>query len=242
MKVLVACEESQEVCKAFRAKGHEAYSCDIQDCSGGHPEWHIKGDVLRILNPKFHESDLSYGIGFFTCDESFHFVDGGWDLIIAHPPCTYLSIVTNRHLSLRMNPPEKVVSRMWKVAESAVFFMRFVLADCERIAVENPLGFMSKLYAPPTQTIHPYYFAESVDDIQNYQKKRTCLWLKGLPSLNRINNFPAPKPYGFTKTGKPINFEEAHGKIPGILSDSDSGKARSKTFPGIAKAMAEQWG
>lgn len=158
MKVLVACEESQEVCKAFRAKGHEAYSCDIQDCSGGHPEWHIKGDVLRILNPKFHESDLSYGIGFFTCDERFHFVDGRWDLIIAHPPCTYLSLVTNRHLSLRMNPPEKVVSRMWKVAESAVFFMRFVLADCERIAVENPLGFMSKLYAPPYANNTPLLF------------------------------------------------------------------------------------
>lgn len=233
MKVLVACEESQEVCKAFRAKGHEAYSCDIQNCSGGHPEWHIKGDVLPLINGYCN---------FSTCDGAEHSIDSKWDLLIAHPPCTYLSIVTNRHLSLRMNPPEKVVSRMWKVAESAVFFMRFVLADCERIAVENPLGFMSKMYAPPTQTIHPYYFAESVDDIQNYQKKRTCLWLKGLPSLNRINNFPEPKPYGFTKTGKPINFEEAHGKIPGILSDSDSAKARSKTFPGIAKAMAEQWG
>lgn len=242
MRVLVACEESQEVCKAFRAKGHEAYSCDIQACSGGHPEWHIKGDVLKILNPKFHESYLSYGIPFYTCDESFHFINGKWDLIIAHPPCTYLSAVTTRHLSLRVTPAEKVIERMWKLAESAVFFMQFMLADCDKIAVENPMGFMSRLYRAPDQTIHPYYFAKNIDDIRNYQKKRTCLWLKNLPQLVKTNDLPPPAPYGYTKSGKPINFEEAGGKIPGLDCEKNRAKARSKTFPGIAKAMAEQWG
>lgn len=129
MKVLVACEESQAVCKAFREKGHEAYSADIQDCSGGHPEWHIVGDVLKIIN----------GGTFKTEDWTLHDVEK-WDLIIAHPPCTYLSGVTTRHLSLRVTPAEKVVDRMWKVAESAVFFMQIACADCDKIAIENPTG------------------------------------------------------------------------------------------------------
>lgn len=233
MKVLIACEESQRVCMAFREKGHEAYSCDIQNCSGGHPEWHIQGDALQIINGN---------TTFQTMDGEMHEIKGQWDLLIAHPPCTYLSAVTTRHLSLRMNSAEKVVERMWKVSESAVFFMRFILADCPRIAVENPMGFMSRLYRKPDQVIHPYYFAENKDDIANYQKKRTCLWLKNLPLLNKRNNLPAPEPYGYTKSGKPINFEEAHGKIKGLNCDKISAKARSKTFPAIAKAMAEQWG
>lgn len=231
MKVLVACEESQTVCKAFREKGHEAYSADIQDCSGGHIEWHIVGDVLKIIN----------GGVFKTEDSTLHNVEK-WDLIIAHPPCTYLSSVTTRHLSLRVTPAEKVVNRMWKVAESAVFFMQIACADCDRIAVENPIGYMSKLWRKPDQIIHPYYFAADKNDIANYQKKRTCLWLKGLPLLQRTTNLEPPKPYGYTKSGKPINFEEAHGKIPGLDCDNNSAKARSKTFPGIAQAMAEQWG
>lgn len=231
MKVLVACEESQTVCKAFREKGHEAYSADIQDCSGGHIEWHIVGDVLKIIN----------GGTFKTEDSTLHNVEK-WDLIIAHPPCTYLSSVTTRHLSLRVTPAEKVVNRMWKVAESAVFFMQIACADCDRIAVENPVGYMSKLWRKPDQIIHPYYFAADKNDIANYQKKRTCLWLKGLPLLQRTTNLEPPKPYGYTKSGKPINFEEAHGKIPGLDCDNNSAKARSKTFPGIAQAMAEQWG
>lgn len=231
MKVLVACEESQAVCKAFRERGHEAYSADIQDCSGGHPEWHIQGDVLKIIN----------GGTFKTEDWTLHEVDK-WDLIIAHPPCTYLSSVTTRHLSLRVTPAEKVVDRMWKVAESAVFFMQIACADCEQIAIENPTGYMSRLWRKQDQIIHPYFFAKDEKDIANYQKKRTCLWLKGLKPLQRTSNLEPPKPYGYTKTGKPINFEEAHGKIPGLECDSNSAKARSKTFPGIAQAMAEQWG
>lgn len=232
MKVLIACEESQEVCKAFRQKGHEAYSCDIQPCSGGHPEWHICGDVLKIINGNAK---------FITSDENVHYISGKWDLIIAHPPCTYLSGVTTRHLSLKCTPAEKVVNRMWKLAKAAVFFMQCYYAECDKVAVENPSGFMSTLFRKPDCTIHPYYFAKSESDVENYQKKRTCLWLRGLPSLKRTTELPPPEPLGYTKSGKPINFEEAHGKIQGMQHKRDSASARSKTFPGIAQAMADQW-
>ena len=221
------------MCTAFRELGHEAYSCDIQECSGGHRNWHILGDVLPLINGNCE---------FVTMDGMTHKIDSKWDLLIAHPPCTYLSAVTTRHLSLKCTPAEKVVERFWKLAESAVFFMRLALADCERICVENPMGFMSRLWRKPDQTVHPYYFAESENDTENYHKKRTCFWTKGLSPLKRTNDLPPPAPYGYTKSGKPINFEEAHGKIKGLACDNNSAKARSKTFPGIARAMAEQWG
>lgn len=233
MKVLIACEESQRVCMAFRERGHEAYSCDIQECSGGYPEWHICGDALGLVNGR---------CGFFTADGTYHSVDGKWDLLIAHPPCTYLSTAGTRHLSLKCAKAEKVIDRLWKVAESAVFFMQFALADCDRICVENPTGYMSRLWRKPDQIIHPYFFAESADDIENYQKKRTCLWLKNLPLLKTTNFLPPPEPYGYTRTGKAVYFTDAHGKIKGIECDGNSAKARSKTFPAIARAMAEQWG
>ena len=232
MKILIACEESQTVCIELRKLGHEAYSADIQEPSGGHPEWHILGDVMPFINGR---------CSFQTMDGSVHKIDGKWDLMIAHPPCTYLSGVTTRHLSLKCTPAEKVVERFWKLAESAVFFMQFALADCDRICVENPLGFMSTLWRKPDQIVHPFYFAESEDDVENYQKKRTCFWLRGLLPLKRKNQLKPPKPYGYTKSGKPINFEEAHGKIAGFQHGGSSASARSKTFPGIARAMAEQW-
>ncbi len=232
MKILIACEESQAVCIEMRRLGHEAYSCDIQECSGGHPEWHIQGDVLPLINGRCE---------FTTSDGTKHYQPDKWDMLIAHPPCTYLSGVTTRHLSLRMTPAEKVVERMWKLAASAVFFMQFALADCDKLCVENPSGFMSTLWRKPDQTVHPYYFAESVDDIENYQKKRTCFWLKGLLPLKRTNNLQPPKPLGYTKSGKPLNFEEMGGKIGNTQHGGTRAKARSKTFPGIAKAMAEQW-
>ena len=225
MKVLVACEESQTVCKAFRELGHEAYSCDIQECSGGHPEWHVVEDALQML---------SKNITIVTMDGETHFIDG-WDLIIAHPPCTYLSSVTTRHLSLKCTPAEKVIDRMWKLAESAVFFMQFALADCDKVCVENPLGFISRLWRKPDQTIHPYYFAESPNDKENYHKKRTCLWLKGLQPLKYNIDFVAPEPIGYSPSGKAYNFEE-------MATGQNRAKTRSKTFPGIARAMAEQWG
>lgn len=232
MKILIACEESQTVCTAFRQRGHEAYSCDVQECSGGHPEWHICGDVLDIINGN---------TDFTTCDDQRHNV-GKWDMVIAHPPCTYLSGVTTRHLSLRCTPAEKVVERMWKLAKAAVFFMRCYYANADRVAVENPSGFMSTLFRKPDCTLHPYYFAESTADIENYHKKRTCLWLRNLPPIERTTQLPPPEPLGYTKSGKPINFEEAHGRIAGIQHGGNDAKARSKTFPAIAQAMAEQWG
>ena len=226
MKVLVACEESQEVCKAFRAKGHEAYSCDLQECSGGHPEWHYTGDVLPLLNGN---------VTFLTDGGGTAVIDGEWDLIIAHPPCTYLSNVATRSFSLRCTPPEKVVWRWEQRAKAAVFFMYFALADCQRIAVENPVGFMNTAFRKPDQIVHPYMFADGEYDKEQYVTKATCLWLKGLPQLI-TNNLPKPdnrKIYGTTPSGKSRTWEDTFSR---------SGKIRSKTFPGIAKAMAEQWG
>lgn len=224
IKVLVACEESKAVCKAFRERGFEAYSCDIQECSGGHPEWHICGDALKAM----------MGGQIVTQDGKEHFVDK-WDLMIAHPPCTYLSNVSTKHFSLRCTSAEKVVDRWKNRAEAAVFFMYFVLAPIEHIAVENPVGFMNVAYRKADQIIDPYMFAESVNDEKNYVTKRTCLWLKKLPSLKRTNNLQKPNNaelYGRFPSGKAKTWEDqTHG-----------GKARSKTFPGIAAAMAEQWG
>ena len=224
MKILIACEESQEVCKAFRAKGHEAYSCDVQECSGGHPEWHILGDALEALQ----------GGQVTTMDGRTHEV-GKWDMLIAHPPCTYLSNVATRSFSLRCTPAEKVVARWEQRARSAVFFMHFVLADIPMIAVENPVGFMNTAYRKPDQIIHPYMFADGVEDGEQYVTKATCLWLKGLPKLN-TNGLPKPDNaaiYGRMPSGKARTWEDTYSR---------SGKVRSKTFPGIARAMADQWG
>lgn len=226
MKVLVACEESQEVCKAFRALGHEAYSCDVQEPSGSHPEWHILGDALEAIK----------GGPITTMDGEAHDA-GKWDLLIAHPPCTYLSNVATRSFSLRVTPAEKVVARWGERTKAAVFFMQFILADIPRVAVENPIGFMSTAYRKPDQIIHPYMFAESTEDTENYTTKGTCLWLKGLPKLN-INDLPKPnlaKMYGVTPRGKTRCWEDS-------ISGKNRAEIRAKTFPGIAKAMAEQWG
>lgn len=224
IKVLVACEESQAVCKAFRERGFESYSCDIQECSGGHPEWHICGDALKAM----------MGGQIVTQDGKEHFVDK-WDLMIAHPPCTYLSNVSTKHFSLRCTSAEKVADRWKNRAEAAVFFMYFALAPIEHIAVENPVGFMNTAYKKADQIVDPYVFAESVNDEKNYVTKRTCLWLKKLPPLKRTNDLQKPNNaelYGRFPSGKAKTWEDqTHG-----------GKARSKTFPGIAKAMAEQWG
>ena len=223
MNVLVACEESQAVCKAFRGKGHFAFSCDIQDCSGGHPEWHIKGDVLSLLNGR---------CTFKTCDGVEWHIDDKWDLIIAHPPCTYLTTAATQCHSVKVYSKEQIAKRTMKRIESMQFFMAFVNADCDRIAIENPQGVMSACYRQPDQNIHPYYFATSVDDIENYATKKTGLWLKGLEPLKYECTLPNPMDNAERwKNGKKKNRTEAnHG-----------GKNRSKTFTGVAKAMAEQW-
>lgn len=224
MKVLIACEESQRVCLAFRNRGYEAYSCDIQEPSGGHPEWHILGDALIAIE----------GGQVATMDGKTRDV-GRWDLLIAHPPCTYLSNVANRFFSLRSTPPEKVAARWEERAKGAVFFMRFLLANADRIAIENPVGFMNSAYRKPDQIISPYMFAASPEDEENYVMKATCLWLVNLPKL-RGNELPRPNNaeiYGRMPSGKARTWED---------SATRSGKVRSKTFPGIAEAMAEQWG
>lgn len=229
MKVLVACEESQAVCIELRKLGHEAYSCDVIDCSGGHPEWHIKQDVIPLLNGN---------CSFKTVDGTGHSINGKWDMIIAFPPCTYLTNVATRHFSLKCTAASKVVSRWKKRAIAAIFFMQFILADCEKIAVENPVGFMNTAYKKPDQIVEPYFFAQDESDAENYVTKKTCLWLKNLPTLERSTNLPKPQPLGtyITAKGKTKNIDWEMA-----MSGSDRAKIRSKTFHGIAKAMAEQW-
>lgn len=248
MNILIACEESQAVCKAFREKGHNAFSCDIIECSGGHPEWHIKDDVLPLLKPdwihRWSDEPAALGFEFFTEDGKLHFVPGKWDMIIAFPPCTYLTSAGTRHYSLKMNPEWKVKQRIAKRDEAEKFFMAFVNADCDRIAIENPVGHMNTAWRKPDQIIHPYYFAESENDSANYVQKRTCLWLKGLKPLIKSNELEKPKPMyicqGEKCKGKAIGWCEGIKNTTG--GQSGRAKARSKTFPGIAKAMADQWG
>ena len=164
MKVLVACEESQAVCIAFRKLGHEAYSCDTQECSGGHPEWHIKGDVLPLINGNKP---------FITMDGDLHAIVGTWDLLIAFPPCTYLTNAGSVRLRIK---GEINKERMAKAIEAKAFFMRFLEADCQKICVENPTP--GKIHQLPqyTQAIQPWWFGHPYT-------KRTCLRLKNLPPL-----------------------------------------------------------
>lgn len=205
MRVLVACEESQEVCKAFRARGHEAYSCDIQECSGGHPEWHIQGDALEAIK-------------------------GEWDMIIAFPPCTYLTVTGNRWFNIERYG-QKAIRRHMDREEAAEFFLKFANANCDKIAIENPIGYMSSAYRKPDQIIQPYMFGHPA-------RKATCLWLKGLKPLEPTKIVqPEVIQYKNGKgTDNPWHMETMN------LPAGERAKARSKTFPGVATAMAEQWG
>ena len=206
MKVLIACEESQAVCKAFRERGHEAFSCDLVPCTGGHPEWHIQGDVLPLLNDK-------------------------WDLIIAHPPCTYMSKAGARW----MYPTAGNISqeRLAKAMKAKEFFMAILNADCDRIAIENPRPLKVVDLPKPTQVIQPYQFGHPYS-------KATCLWLKGLPPLEPTEVLTEYKPYCPSNTGG-VTRGQSYNK-GGAIRAADDGVNRSKTFDGIAKAMAEQWG
>lgn len=199
MKILVACEESQEVCKAFRSKGHEAYSCDIQEPSGGHPEWHILGDALKALD----------GGIVVTMDGKQHEV-GKWDMLIAHPPCTYLTVTGNRWFNVERYG-EKAVQRQEDREEAIKFFMAFANADCDKIAVENPIGVMSTRFRKPDCIIQPYEHGE-------HARKSTCLWLKNLPPLT------------------PTNIVD-----PGEIKQGGYSVGASANYAGVARAMAEQW-
>lgn len=224
MRVLVACEESQEVCKAFRERGHEAYSCDIQECSGGHPEWHIKGDVIPLLNGRCR---------FKTEGGAEIEIPDKWDLIIAHPPCTYLTnagaarLFRDEHIGdFQMVDME----RLRKGIQGKDFFMEILRADCPRIAVENPVP--SNIFCLPeaTQIIQPWQFGHPYS-------KRTCLWLKGLlplvptdvvePVISWVSG-GSKKKDGTPRENQGLKFRDSYTK--------------SKTFRGIAKAMADQWG
>ena len=160
---------------------------------------------------------------------------GEWDLIIAHPPCTYLSGAGNGYFDVSKYG-DKAIQRYVDRTDAAIFFMVFLTAECKHIAIENPVGFMNGHYRKPNQSIHPYYFAASQDDFENYHKKKTCLWLKGLPNLERFTALEEPKPIYVDKSGKKRYFTDA---ISGFSKDSK--KNRSKTFPGVAHAMATQW-
>jgi len=199
IKILVACEESQTVTKAFRALGYTAYLCDITPCSGGHPEWHIQQDVMEVIS-----------------DE--------WDLMVGHPPCTYLAYSGNRWWNND--------GRLQKRLEALNFFAKLWLAPIPYICLENPAGCASPVIAKYSQVIQPYFFGDT-------ESKKTWLWLKNLPQLKHTD-VVKPKIYGTYKRGKhkgePIYFHSA------LRCNKERSRKRSKTFPGIAKAMAEQWG
>ena len=218
MKVLIACEESQRVCIEFRKLGHEAFSCDIQECSGGHPEWHIKQDVLPLLN-----GNCKFNV--MTGKE--YFIKGKWDLIIAHPPCTRLCSSGQRWLywgdenyrAIKMKERNKAIE----------FFMHFVNANCDKIAIENPVGIMSTLYRKPDFIYNPYDFKGETEC------KKTCLWLKGLPPLKPNQTLPKEK--------RTQGIWKAHFENKKLAWNNPlTAKLRSVTPIGVAKAMANQWG
>lgn len=237
MKILVACEESQAVCKEMRERGHEAYSCDIIECSGGHPEWHIKDDVLPLINGN---------CSFKTMDGITHEIGGKWDMIIAFPPCT--------HLAVSGAPAFKKKREDGRQKEGIEFFCQFLVADCDKIVIENPVNIISGDYVEkwfpdiakkyglplkPTQRIHPWMFGD------NYSKK-TCLWIKGLPPLTPLVTEEPELEYEEwvnKKTGK-VRREPKwyYDAWKNAATAEERSRIRSKTFPGIAKAMAEQWG
>lgn len=201
MNVLIACEESQRVCIEFRNKGHLAFSCDIEECSGGHPEWHIKEDVLRILNGECGFTTQNGDDWIFPCK---------WDLIIAFPPCTHLAVSGARYFEQKRKDGRQ--------QQGIDFFMEFAKADCEKIAIENPIGIMSTHYRKPDQIIQPWMFGHG-------ETKATCLWLKNLPKL------------------EPTNIVEGREqRIWRMPPGPERAKERSKTYEGIAKAMANIWG
>ena len=223
MNVLIACEESQAVCKAFRQKGHKAFSCDLKPCTGGHPEWHIQGDVLKLLNGECN---------FETQDGlKWYFLHGKWDLIIAHPPCTYMSKAGARW----MYPTAGNISqeRLAKAMQAKEFFLKILNADCDRIAIENPRPLKVVDLPKPSQVIQPYQFGHPYS-------KATCLWLKGLPPLEPTQVLTEYKPYCPSNTGG-VTRGQSYNK-GGAIRSADDCVNRSKTFDGIAKSMAEQWG
>lgn len=221
MRVLVACEESQAVTKELRRLGHEAYSCDIVPCSGGHPEWHIQRDVIPLLNGNCE---------FWTTDKdgrgvSWHYISGKWDMVIAHPPCTYLTVAGAANIP-------KHPERIEKGFEAAEFLKTFLNADCDKIVVENPPP-MKRFNLPKyTQLVRPWMFGES-------NNKPICLWLKGVQELKPTNIVERDKDmvrWVHKATGQKKSCSKWYN-----TNTNQHSRHRSKTFEGVAKAMAEQW-
>ncbi|MEE0265944.1 MAG: hypothetical protein UD936_10000 [Acutalibacteraceae bacterium] len=217
MYILVACEESQRVCIELRKLGHVAYSCDIQVCSGGHPEWHISGDCIPLLNGF---------CSFKTQDGVLHSINSKWDMIIAHPPCTRLCSTGQRWLYYGSDEYQTKKKKEQELAIS--FFFKFVHADCEKIAIENPVGIMSRLYRKPDQIYNPYDFEGETEC------KRTCLWLKNLQPLKPTQVL--------SKESRTHNIYQSKTLSGSISWNSpECAKMRSKTPIGVARAMAIQW-
>lgn len=219
-RILIACEESQAVCSEFRKLGYEAYSCDVLPTSGDHPEWHIQDDVMNVLR-----HDI---ISPFTTE---------WDMVIAFPPCTYLTVTANRWLKDQPKPKSGCLvgkDRRDARDKAIMFFEFFAHLKNEFVAIENPVGIMSTLFRKPNQIIQPWMFGDPFE-------KQTCLWLKGLPRLTPTNPINPPKRYEWidSVTGRKKSQPEWYAKAS--QKDGKRGELRSKTFPGIAKAMANQY-
>ena len=226
LNVLVACEESQRVCSEFRKLGHNAYSCDLISCSGGHPEWHFKGDALEVIKNKGGMLEVGYEA----------YIDGEWDIMICHPPCTFLSASgacwyyhpDDKDLPIEERRPHPLYPNRKRDRENAVsFFMALVNSDIKHIAVENPVGIMSSRYRKPDQIIQPYMFGDPFE-------KKTCLWLKDLPLL-KPTNIVAPPPRSKYKSGCTMPTWYANAPV------KERKALRSKTFQGIAEAIATQY-
>lgn len=221
MRVLIACEESQRVCTAFRERGHEAYSCDLVECSGGHPEWHIQQDVIPLLNGN---------CTFKTRNGQKHAISGKWDMIIAFPPCTFLTVTGNRWFDV-IRYERDAQDRWLERCKAIVFFLQLAFADFEKVVVENPIGVMNSLFRKPDQIIQPYEFGHPA-------RKATCLCLKNVPKLIPTE-IVEPEVYSYVAANGRVKTDS---RWRSQLNGEDRAKHRSKTFPGVAKAMAEQWG
>ena len=225
LNVLIACEESQTICKAFRDLGHNAFSCDLQEPSGDLPQYHILGDVTPLLEGSKD---------FTTMNGESHHINK-WDLIICHPECTYLTVSGNRWFNIERYG-DKARERYKKREEAAEFFMKCVNANCEHIAIENPIGYMNTHYRKADQVIEPFQFGHKVC-------KKTCLWLKNLPLLVPTNIVEPERVKcadGKWYSGPALHAVDENGKIL-AYNDPRTAKIRSKTYEGIAKAIASQW-
>ena len=218
MNILIACEESQAVCKAFRERGHKAFSCDLMECSGGHPEWHIHGDMLPLLNGR---------CSFATMDGNTHTIVDKWDMIIAFPPCTKTSNAGARHLYKggMLNIP-----RYYEGLCGKALFLAVWAADCEKVVIENPTPSKVFDYPEPTQKIQPWQFGHPFT-------KLTLLWERGVDPLQPTDIVEPERTW--CPSG---SYSGKHGDKHRGMFTTDRAKNRSKTFPGVAKAMAEQWG